>query len=95
MDWEPIVTSLSTCGILIAFAGAFLKKSFQTLDELVVKIGEIKEQLAGIVVKLANLEISDEMLREHDRKIAGLEAVVYGDNWSKSKSSSGRQGKVP
>jgi hypothetical protein len=91
MPWEALAGSALSGALITAMAKAFLSRSLKDLDGVVSKISEIKEQLAGIAVKLETASKESELLHEHDRKIAAMEQLVYGSYRHASPASQPRQ----
>lgn len=67
-------------GVVVFIAKTYLSRTLKELDGVIVAMHSVKEQLAMIAVKLAKIEENDKLLREHDRKIAALEAKVFRPN---------------
>lgn len=68
-------------GTLISsmLAKAYIAKSLRDLETALSMCVEINKKLAEINVKLEHLELTKEMVQEHDRKLIALD-VRYGRN---------------
>jgi hypothetical protein len=76
--WDSLVTTTS----LTALAGMALK--FYISSSL-KKLEDVHDKIQVIIVKLEHLEETYDIVRDHDKKIAFLEAV-YGASAAKRRS---------
>lgn len=67
-----------------AVAFYFLKRALIDLDAARKQITEIMKDLATMAVKLQSHDKNEYMLHEHDRKIAALEGIIYGNRHPKN-----------
>lgn len=84
---ETLLGPAASGAVVIALARMFVTKSFKELEQVVGKISELKEQLAVIAVRLESAEKASELLQKHDRKIAAMEQVVYGNRREKKSAA--------
>lgn len=78
------IAALFSGGITAAIAKAYISKSLQDLETVLEKIAEIRTDLAKIGVRLERFDDAAELVVKHDRKIAAMEAKLYGNKRSSS-----------
>lgn len=72
-----LIAALASGGLVATVAKHAIAKALRQLDEVAEKVGEIREELSAISVKLEYLDKHHDLLQTHDRKIAGLEVKVH------------------
>lgn len=80
VDWSPLISALTSGGLVAGLARGFLHRTLRDLDDAVMRVSTINERLATLTVRLEGVEKHYHLVYEHDRKIAGMEQVVYGGN---------------
>lgn len=77
-DFGSLAGTAAGGGTVAVMAKFYLQRTLTQLDSVAKTMHSIKEELAGIAVKLEAIEKNDEIIRIHDRKIAKLEAKING-----------------
>lgn len=88
IQWESFATSAVSATVITAMAKSYIQKSFRELEDVVQKISSVREQIAVLSIKLENAEKTSHLLHDHDRKIAAMEQVVYGQHRQNSGKNS-------
>lgn len=78
VTWDSIISAIIGSGSSAAIALYFLKKAISELEETIKEIAKIKSDMAVLASKIETNERSTEILRDHDRKIAAMESILYG-----------------
>lgn len=66
----------------MGIARAYIAKLLSTVDELEDAVKSLSEKIAVLNERADRVKAIDHILAIHDRKIAGLEATVYGSRKS-------------
>jgi len=80
IDLGALFGSAAGGSMAILFAKAYLQRALKEIDQTVKSLQKVKEEIAVIMIKLEITEKNEDVMRDHDRKIARLEAHVFGMN---------------
>lgn len=78
-QYDAAIAAIFSGGLTAAIAKAYISKSIQDLEKVLEKVSEIRAELSAISVKLKHFDDAAELVLKHDRKIAAMEAKVYGN----------------
>lgn len=82
LDLDVLLSAAGGTVTSSAVAFFFLKKALIDLDSARKQITEIMKDLATMAVKLQSHDRNETLIHEHDRKIAVIEGVIYGNRRS-------------
>lgn len=85
-SWNAAIAAIFGGGATAYFAKAYFAKTVQDLETVLEKVSEIKVELKGISVKLEKFDDAADLVSKHDRKIAAIEAKLYGRSARKTSS---------
>jgi hypothetical protein len=76
LDFSAMVGSAAGGGTVIFIAKLYLQRAFKDLDNVAKTMYKVQEELAIITTRLERFDKFDDMIHQHDRKIASLEKDV-------------------
>lgn len=77
MDMNAVLGTVATSIVIAFLARTYIMRSAKELDEAVDGLSLVRQELAVVATKLQGVEKCLELVLEHDRKIAKLEARVF------------------
>ena len=75
LSFSSLLGSAAGGGAVVFLAKLYLQRAFKDLDGVVLAMQRVQKDLATIAVRLEKFEKYDDMIRDHEKKIAVLEKV--------------------
>ena len=75
LSLSSLLGSAAGGGTVVFLARLYLQRAFKDLDNVVVAMQRVQKDMATIAVRLEKFEKFDDLIREHEKKIAVLEKV--------------------